>query len=135
MDVIKLARQLGKAIQDDEKYLNFKIATQNNDEDKLLQDLIKEFNLKKISIDNEVSKEEQDEEKIKKLNDEMKNCYEEIMENENMKNYKLSKIEFDNLMKLISTIILQSANGQDPEKIDLVESSCGGSCTSCKGCH
>lgn len=135
MDVIKLARQLGKAIQDDEKYLNFKIATQNNDEDKMLQDLIKEFNLKKISIDNEVSKEEQDKEKIKKLNDEMKECYEEIMENENMKNYKLSKIEFDNLIKRISAIILQSANGQDPETTDLIESSCGGSCGSCAGCH
>lgn len=135
MDVINIARQLGKAIQDNEKYLNFKIASQNNDEDETLQNLIKEFNLKKISINNEVSKENKDEGKIKSLNDELKKCYEEIMENESMKNYRLSKIEFDNLMKRISAIIMQSANGENPETTDLVESNCSGSCSSCAGCH
>ncbi|MDQ5983369.1 MAG: hypothetical protein RUMPE_00380 [Eubacteriales bacterium SKADARSKE-1] len=135
MDVIDIARQLGKAIQDDENYLNFKIASQNNDEDEILQNLIKEFNLKKISINNEISKENKDEEKIKNLNDELNKCYEEIMENESMKNYKLSKIEFDNLMKRVSAIIMQSANGEDPETTDLVEPNCGGSCSSCTGCH
>lgn len=135
MDVIKLARQLGKAIQEDEKYLNFKIASQNNDEDKVLQNLIKEFNLKKISLNNEISKKDQNEEKVKNLNDEMKKYYEEIMENENMKNYRLSNIEFDNLMKRVSAIIMQSANGEDPETTDLIESNCSGSCSGCAGCH
>ena len=135
MNVIDLARQLGKAIQSDGKYLNFKIASQNNDEDEALQDLIKEFNLKKISINNEVSKEDQNQEKIKELNNEMSACYEKIMENENMKNYSLSKIEFDNLMKRVSAIIMQSASGEDPETTDLIESSCSGSCSNCADCH
>ena len=50
MDAISLSIELGKAIQNDEIYINYKLASQKNDEDKNLQNLIGEFNLKKLSI-------------------------------------------------------------------------------------
>ena len=65
MDVFSLAIELGKAIQEDERYINFKIASQKNDEDKNLQDLINDFNLKKLSINNEITKDKKDGEKIR----------------------------------------------------------------------
>ena len=40
MDIIELAREIGKKIQSDDMYLKLKIAKQNSDEDKKLQDLI-----------------------------------------------------------------------------------------------
>lgn len=47
MDVIELARELGKAIQQDERFLAMQIARQNSDNDDELQQLIGEFNLKR----------------------------------------------------------------------------------------
>ena len=40
MDIIELARELGAKIQEDERYLNLKIASQVNDSDENLQTLI-----------------------------------------------------------------------------------------------
>ncbi len=135
MDIFDLTRELGKKIQENEKYLNLKLASQINDEDEVLQDLIGKFNLKRISVSNEASKTERNEEKIKILNEELKSCYKEIMENENMINYNNAKNSFDEFMRKINTIIIGSANGEDPMTISLSKSSCTGDCTGCSGCH
>lgn len=135
MDVIELARELGKKIQDDERYLNLRIAAQNNDEDEELQELIGEFNLKRVNISNEASKKEQDENKLETLNEEIKACYEAIMSNKNMIKYNSAKVEFDALMKKINTIILGAASGENPSIINVEESSCSGNCSGCAGCH
>ena len=74
MDIIALARELGQKIQEDDRYLALRVATQVNDEDETLQTLIGEFNLKRLSIANETSKTERDEATIKSLNEELKNC-------------------------------------------------------------
>ena len=50
MDVIATARQLGKAIQQDERYLRLMVAQQMNDSDEELQSLIGKFNLKRIDL-------------------------------------------------------------------------------------
>ena len=47
MDIIKMARELGAAIQQDERYLNFKKAREANEADKHLNDLIGELNLRR----------------------------------------------------------------------------------------
>ena len=135
MDLIALARELGKGIQQDERYLAFQVARQNSDDDAELQNLIGEFNLKRMAINNEASKDPIDEEKMKQLNKELRQCYSTIMENKNMQNYEESKGELDYLVKRISAIITPSALGEDPETTDLVESSCAGNCSGCSGCH
>ena len=136
MDVFSLAIELGKAIQEDERYINFKIASQKNDEDKNLQDLINDFNLKKLSINNEITKDKKDGEKIRSLNDELKNCYKKIMDNENMKVYYEKKQEFDGMINKINKIISGSALGDDPVNLALNdENPCTGNCSGCHGCH
>ena len=47
MDAIKAARELGKAIQNDERYKAYIEAKKANDADDELQQLIGEFNLKR----------------------------------------------------------------------------------------
>ena len=64
MDIIEMARELGKAIQEDDRYLALRLATQSNDEDQALQDMIGEFNLKRVSLNQEVQKPEKDQEKM-----------------------------------------------------------------------
>lgn len=135
MNIIDLAREFGEKIQQNELYLKFKIASQINDEDENLQDLIKNFNLKRINVSNELSKTNHDEEKIKLLNKELQKCYNDIMKNKNMINYNKAKAEFDELMRKINLIIIKSANGENPQDVDISSSGCSGECSGCAGCH
>ncbi len=135
MDIIRLSREIGRNIQNQEIYLKLQVYKQNLDQDKDLQELIGDFNLKKIVINNEVSKEDKNEDKIQKLNQELRKLYSDIMKNENMVSYNLAKKELDFFVKRITAIIMQSAEGQDPETTDYQEETCSGSCSSCSGCN
>ena len=70
MDAITAARELGKAIQNDERYKGYVAAKEANDKDESLQQLIGEFNLKRenLRIQMEKPESEQDSEKLQKLN-------------------------------------------------------------------
>ena len=91
MDVIELARELGKAIQQDERFLAMQIARQNSDNDDELQQLIGEFNLKRMAINNEAAKENRDEAKLQQLNSELRETYAKVMQNKNMNAYNEAK--------------------------------------------
>lgn len=135
MDIITLARQLGKAIQEDERYLQLQVARQNSDEDQELQNAIGEFNLKRMAINNEATKENRDDEKLKKFNEELRQVYTQIMQNPNMIAYNHAKESMDAVLKRVNAIVSLCADGADPDTADLTEESCGGSCASCAGCH
>lgn len=135
MDIDDLARKLGSKIQEDERYLNLKIAEQINNEDSNLQALINEFNLKRISVSHELSKSNHDDEKIKLLNKDLKKCYNNIVNNENMINYNHAKTEFDALIQKINSIIMECANGENPKTAGNMKSDCSGNCFGCTGCH
>ena len=53
MDVIKMTRELGKAIQQDEKYLKFTEAKKANEADDKLNELIGKLNLIQLSYQQE----------------------------------------------------------------------------------
>ena len=134
MDIIEMARELGKMIQKEESYINLHKAQEKADADMDLQQLIGEFNLKRLAINNEASKADNDQEKMQALNQEMRAVYAKIMQNENMIAYNDAKDAFDTLYNRVSAIITNSANGEDPETTD-VTSGCTGSCSTCGGCH
>lgn len=134
MDVIQLARELGKAIQQEACYADFVNAKEANDADEALQNAIGEFNLKRLSINNEMSSPNKDEEKLKQLNNELREMYQAIMENESMVRYNEAKQGIDKILGDVNTILMMSVNGEDPDKIDL--EACTGNCASCGGsCH
>ena len=135
MDMIKLTRELGAAIQQDTRYVNLQVARQNNEDDEGLQELIKEFNLQRMSLNNEVSKDERDEEKIKAVNAAVRSVYDEIMNNPNMAAYEAAKQEMDALTAKITGIISLCVNGEDPETCE-PSGGCGsgGGCSGCSGC-
>lgn len=135
MDVITSARELGKAIQQDEKYIKLAMLQQANDSDSQLQELIGRFNLKRVDLNNEINKEEKDQEKISAINEEIKGIYGEIMSNKNMSEYNTAKTELDSLMDFVLQILRGSVNGENPETIQPKEEGCSGSCSSCSGCH
>ncbi len=135
MDVIEAVRELGRAMQADERYLKMQLARQQSDEDEALQQLIGEFNLKRMAINNEAQKDDRNEETIKRLNEEFRAVYAQIMENEHMQKYNDAKVEFDALLQRVTGIIGLCADGEDPNTCDYDASSCGGDCSSCAGCH
>ena len=53
MDIIEMTRELGRALQNDERYIAMVAARQASDEDQALQEAIGEFNLKRMAISNE----------------------------------------------------------------------------------
>ena len=134
MDPITKARELGKEIQADERYVNYMAAKAASDEDEALQEMINEFNLKRADLNNEITKTERDEERMATLDGEIRELYAKIMTNEHMAGYAAAKEALDALVNQISTLIMMTVNGEDPETLD-VNHSCTGSCSTCGGCH
>lgn len=133
MDIITQARELGKALQQEESYIHLHEVQAQADADMELQKLIGEFNIKRLNINQEAQKSERDQDKLTQLNKEMREVYSQIMSNEHMIAYNEAKEAFDRVSNRVVAIIQQSIEGADPETADYAES-CSGSCSTCGGC-
>ena len=136
MDVIKATRELGKAIQADERYLAFRDAQKANEDDIELNGLIGKLNLIQLSYQNESVKEEPDQNKLESMDNEFREIYGQIMLNENMKKYEETKGAVDEMMNYLIQILTLCVNGDDPETCEPAapEEACGGNCSTCGGC-
>lgn len=134
MDVIAKVRELGKAIQQDERFIRYAKARLANDSDKDLQASIGEFNIVRMELDREISAENKDEEKVKELNEKLRGVYAQIMSNSVMVEYNTAKVELDQMVSEINTVISKVLEGEDPETCD-TQAACTGSCSTCGGCH
>ena len=134
MDIIAMARELGKAIQQDERYKRIDAAKKANDADQALQDLIVKFNMKRSELSTEMAQENKDPKKLNALDKELKELYRDVMANENMVEFNAAKVEVDTMMNFISEILYGSVNGENPDTIEM-QTGCGGNCASCGGCH
>ncbi|MCH5202100.1 MAG: YlbF family regulator [Oscillospiraceae bacterium] len=132
-NIISMAREIGKLIQEEECYKNLEKARIASDADQELQGLIGEFNLKRIAINEEGMKKDRDQEKIQEFNNQMREIYADIMKNENMLAYNDAKTELDKLVGRIAAIVTNCANGEDPETTDVHEG-CSGDCSGCSSC-
>lgn len=135
MDVIiEMAKDMGEAIQQDSRFVALQMAQAKADEDQALQDLIGEFNLKRMALATEDAKDDKDETKLAELDTELREVYGRVMANESMQAYNAARQEMDALLSNINRILMLSAQGEDPQTLD-AEHSCGGHCASCGGCH
>lgn len=134
MDAIKCVRELGKAIQQDERFIRYAKARLDNDNNAELQASIGKFNIARMELDREMNCEKKNDDKVKELNDELRRIYGEIMSTPAMVEYNTAKVELDGLVNEINTIIAKTLDGEDPETCDTT-ASCSGSCSTCGGCH
>lgn len=134
MDVIKTARELGKAIQQDERFIRYAKAKLANDNDQDLQNAIGNFNIKRMELEKAAGEEQKNEEAIKALNEELRTIYGEIMSSEPMVEYNTAKALLDQMMNEVNIVLSKSLDGEDPDTLT-VESGCTGSCSTCGGCH
>ena len=137
MDAIKAARELGKAIQADERYVRYNEAMKANDADMELQELIGEFNLARqnVALEMSKSKEEQNKEKLDTQNKEMQRLYTLVMQNEHMADFTMAKADMDKLLHEINGIIALCRDGEDPDTCEVLAGGCSCSCSTCGGCH
>ena len=138
MSVIELTRQLGAAIQKDERYLAFAAAKEANEKDDALNALMGEIQMIQMNYQMEASKEEPDSAKMQEFEAEFNAKYEAFMANENMQKYDEARAEVDSMMNYIMQILGLCVNGADPatcEPEQQHDHSCDGSCSSCSGCH
>ncbi len=135
MNAIEVARQLGAAIQADERYEAYVAAKKANDADTNLQTQIGEFNLLRMSLERELSSEEKSDERIREYNEKLRNLYGEIMKSETMTAYNNAKGALDELVNDVNMIITMSLEGADPATCDPHAAGCTGSCATCGGCH
>ena len=137
MDIIKLTRELGAAIQQDERYLAFTKAREENEKDTELNELMGQIQMVQMNYQLEASKEEPDSAKMQAFEEEFNTLYTKFMANDKMQAYDAARTEVDEMMNYIMQILSLCVNGADPatcepEKHD---HECGGSCSSCSGCH
>lgn len=132
--LLAMAIDLATQLQADPRCEAVLAATKAADEDASLQNLISEFNLKRIAINTEEGKEDSDPAKLRQLNEELRSIYASVMAHEKMMAYNAAKSELDVLVNKIQFAINLAAQGQDPN-LAAQESACSGDCGSCGGCH
>ena len=136
MNVIEAARNLGKILQEDERYKKYDAAAKASDTDTTLQNKIGEFNMLRMQLSQEMSKPDKDSDNMTSLDTDIKALYDEIMEMPTMKAFNEAKEEIDTLLQSINYIISMAANGEDPMTCpEQAPHNCSGSCSTCGGCH
>ena len=110
MDCIDLFKRAAMALQTDPRYVILDQARKANDKDEELQNLIGEFNLARMDLNNEIGKNERDDARIAELNEKVNSLYGQIMGNEGMVAYNEAKRECENLVNYIDAIINTAMN-------------------------
>lgn len=133
-NIIRTTKDLGKQIQANEHYLAMSKAREAVDASEELQKQIQEFTMLKMTLNQELSKEPRDDAKVASLDEQIRTLHKTVTENPVMLAYNDAKLAFDEVVDAVNRILSASLNGQDPETADQI-TGCGGSCSSCAGCH
>ncbi len=134
MEIMEMTRALGKALQQDDRYIAYNLAKQVNDEDKELQADIEKFTKLREELTAEITKEDKDADRLKEIDEGIKSTYAKIMANKNMVVFNAAQNALESLVNNINQIISMCANGEDPDTCEPT-TGCTGSCATCGGCH
>lgn len=136
MDVISAARQLGEAIQQDDRYLNFAKAKEESESDSSVKEMMDKINEIREEYQKEAEKETPNEGLLSKLDTEFQQVYTALMVNENMSKYEECRKELDSMMNYLMQILYLSVNGENPQTCEPQpeQHDCGGECSACSGC-
>lgn len=118
MDIIELAREIGREIQKDEDYIKMRLSVQAIEADEELKKLENEYDIKCAKLQGEAVKPDRDADKLEQLCEEMIPLHRRIIKNINFANYVAAKKKFDVKLQRVLAIINNSAEGDDPETTD-----------------
>ncbi len=137
MDVIEVTRQLGAAIQADDRYLTFMEAKKAADNDANVQLMLSQIEAIRTQYQNEASKPAPDQASLQALDQSFQTLYQQVMANETMQAANAAGQEIDSMMNYIMQILSLCVNGEDPATCEpKAQEGCGcegGDCSSCGG--
>lgn len=135
MDIIEMARELGKKLQSEDSYILLNTAQKAVEEDDVLQAAIADFNMKRYELTKEVAKQDRDDKKIEELDKTVRDMYDKVTNDPKMVAYNNAQDEFNDIFEYVIHILQMSASGDDPDTIQKPEEGgCSGDCSSCGGC-
>ena len=134
MELEKLARELGKAIQKDERYLKLSKCIEANEKDEALNEQMAKIQLLQMTYQKE-AQGNPDPEKMQELEKEFNALYNEVMQNDNMKNYEAARAEIDEMMNYLVEILALCVNGEDPDTCEPQKHECDHDHDCDCGCH
>lgn len=125
MTIIEKAHELGEMIKASKEMEALNAAEKAQQEDSDAQELIADFNIKRLNLAREIqSGKLSEEEAIKKNND----AFSEMVEkSESIKNYVEAKGKFDELVNSVNKVINVYIMGE--------QQGCTHDCSTCGGCH
>ena len=126
MNIIEKAHELGKLILECPEMLEMKRAEEAQQNDDEAQELLKEFNLKRMNLIRDMQSEKITREEAAKMNTD---AFNEMLEKSKvMKDYVEAKKSFDAVINELNGVINFYITGQEP-------GGCTHDCSSCGGCH
>lgn len=128
-EIIELAKKIGLMLREIPEYSEYLTVREKYEKDDELQTIIGEFNLKKLSLNNEMDKgDDRNDALIATLQEEMRVAYTKAAEHPTMVEFFNAKEKFESALNNVYSVIQYSLTGENP-------GSCSGDCSSCGGCH
>lgn len=125
MTIIEKAHELGEMIKDSKEMEALSLAEKVQQEDSDAQQLIADFNIKRLNLAREIQGGKISEEEAIKKNNE---AFSEMVEkSESIKKYVEAKKQFDNLVNSVNNVINIYIMGE--------QQGCTHNCSTCGGCH
>ena len=134
-NAIRKFKEAALAFQQEECYKKLDEARKTNDADTELQDMLGEFNLVRLDLNNEIGKEDRDDARVAQMNERINHLYNSIMTNPHMLAYNQAKEEVEEFIHYVNAILNAAIDGGDPLQVEqpVAPEGCGGSCGSCAG--
>ncbi len=136
MDVIELTRQLGAAIQEDERYKKFVAARVASENDPEIMDKTKKIDEIRAEYQAAAMDPNPDDAIMAKLDKDFQDVYASLMASDKMAEFQEASEDINGLMNYIMQILYLCVNGEDPATCEPEEEEhdCGGECSHCSGC-
>lgn len=128
MTIIEKTQELGQMIIESEEYVAMQKAEMRQTADEEAMNLIMEYNQKRTGFMQKLQNPETKPEEVEEIREQMDKEYGILTANESISGYIEAMQNFNNLMNQVNGIIAYYVNGQQNDE-------CGGSCSSCSGCH
>ncbi len=124
MTIKEKAQELGELIKNSEEFKNLKLAEQVQNSDEKAQELLQEFNLKRMNLARNLHNGEITQEEAMKQS---QADFDALAENDIISAYLEAKNAFDAIVEEVNQTLNYYITGQEP--------GCTHDCCSCSGCH
>jgi len=127
MEILELAAQLGMKIKEDAKVQAYYVANEAYENDEALQELVSEYNVQRMAMEEELEKDEPDSGFVEIIEGRLQEIYDEVVKNPIFLTYQEATQTLNKIMQMVTSEIRFQVTGDRPCSHD--------DCSECSGCH